>query len=76
MNETLKNLYDRFYTPLTASEASQEVEDAHRQLIQRLNKPERKLILRIIDAKDTSLRRGPSTASSVASSWRGNCPLN
>ena len=52
MNETLKNLYDRFYTPLTASGASQEIEDAHRQLIQRLNKPERKLILRIIDAKD------------------------
>lgn len=52
MNETLKNLYDRFYMPLTASGASQEIEDAHRQLIQRLNKPERKLILRIIDAKD------------------------
>ncbi len=52
MNETLKNLYDRFYMPLTASEASQEIEDVHRQLIQRLNKPERKLILRIIDAKD------------------------
>ena len=52
MNETLKNFYDRFYTPLTVSGASQEIEDVHRQLIQRLNKPERKLILRIIDAKD------------------------
>lgn len=51
MNETLKNLYDRFYMPLTVSK-TKEIEDAHRQLIQRLNKPERKLILRIIDAKD------------------------
>lgn len=52
MNETLKNFYERFCTPLTAFGVSQEIEDAHRQLIQRLNKPERKLILRIIDAKD------------------------
>ena len=52
MNETLKTLYDRFYTPLSIPDARQEIEDAHHQLIQRLGKPDRKLVLRIIDAKD------------------------
>ena len=53
MNETLKLLYDRFYTPLPMAEASHEVETCHRQLIERLDKPERKLVLRIIDAQDS-----------------------
>ena len=52
MNETLRLLYDRFYTPLPMVESEQEVENCHRQLIERLDKPERKLVLRIIDAKD------------------------
>ena len=47
MNETLKLLYDRFYTPLPLTEYEQEVEACHRQLIERLEKPERKLVLRI-----------------------------
>ena len=52
MNETLKALYDRFYTPLPIPDTRQEIEDTHYQLIQRLGKPERKLVLRILDAKD------------------------
>lgn len=52
MNETLKALYDSFYTPLSRDDTQREIEAAHRQLIQRLGKPERKLVLRIIDAKD------------------------
>ena len=52
MNKTLKTLYDRFYTPLPIPDARQEIEDAHHQLIQRLGKLDRKLVLRIIDAKD------------------------
>ena len=52
MNETLKLLYDRFYTPLPMAEANHEVETCHRQLIERLDKPERKLVLRIIDAQN------------------------
>ena len=47
MNETLKLLYDRFYTPLPMVGSEQEVETCHRQLIERLDKPERKLVLRI-----------------------------
>ena len=52
MNKTLRLLYDRFYTPLPMVESEQEVENCHRQLIERLDKPERKLVLRIIDAQN------------------------
>lgn len=54
MNETLKVLYDSFYQPLELTEEKQEIKDCHQQLIERLDKPERKLVLRIIDAKDRS----------------------
>ena len=54
MNETLKALYDSFYQPLELAEEKQEINNCHRQLIERLDKPERKLVLRIIDAKDRS----------------------
>ena len=46
MNETLRLLYDRFYTSPSMVESEQEVETCHRQLIERLDKPERKLVLR------------------------------
>ena len=52
MNETLRLLYDKFYTPLPMVESEQEVETCHRELIERLEKPERKLILQIIDAQN------------------------
>ena len=51
MNDTLKQLCNRFYTPLPMTEAEQEIEDCHKQLIERLEKPERKLVLRIMDAQ-------------------------
>ena len=54
MNETLKALYDSFYQPLDLTAEKQEIKDCHQQLIERLDKPERKLVLRIIDAKDRS----------------------
>ena len=50
MNHTLKLLYDRFYIPLSMEEAEQEIEVCHQQLIERLEKPDRKVVLRIIDA--------------------------
>ena len=52
MNETLKSLYDRFYTPLPLAEYEQEIETCHRQLIERLEKPEKKLVLQIIDTQN------------------------
>ena len=49
MNNTLKQLYNRFYAPLPIAEAEQEIESCHKQLIERLGKTERKLVLRIMD---------------------------
>ena len=52
MNEQLKALYDCFYEPLPAVRLKQEIEDCHQALITALEKPERRLVLQIIDAKD------------------------
>ena len=52
MNETLKALYDSFYTPLPMPDLEAEAKTAHRKLIKRLDKQERRLVLRIIDAQD------------------------
>lgn len=52
MNNILQSLYDQFYAPLPMTEDRQEIEQYHRMLIERLDKPERKLVLRIIDAGD------------------------
>ena len=52
MNNILQSLYDRFYTPLPMTEDRQEIEQYHRMLIERLDKPERKMVLRIIDAQN------------------------
>ena len=57
MHDTLKRLYDRFYTPLPMVESEQEVETCHRQLIERLGKPERKLVLQIIDAQNLMIEQ-------------------
>ena len=62
MNETLKSLHDRFYTPLPLAEYEQEVETCHHQLIERLEKPERKLVLRIIDTQNHTPFSGRQTA--------------
>ena len=52
-NELLKGLYDCFYTPPEFSEQEEEVTACHKALIEALAKPERKLVLRIIDARDS-----------------------
>ena len=52
MNDTLKLLYVRFYTALPMTEAEREVRLCHQQLIEQLEKPERKLVLQIIDAQN------------------------
>ena len=57
MNDILNQLYTRFYTPLPMGESEQEIEDCHRQLIERLDKPERKLVLRIIDAQNLMIEQ-------------------
>lgn len=52
MNEILTALYDSFYTPPQAVEAHTEIQAIHQQLIQKLDKSERRLVLRLIDTKD------------------------
>lgn len=78
MKVILKKLYDSFYIPLPLADAQQEVKDAHRQLIQRLSKPERKLVLHIIDAKDhiTEERSIDSFICSFELAWKLSTELN
>jgi len=52
MNELLKALYDSFYEKLPATQLKAEIEQCHQGLIVKLEKPERKLVLQIIDCKD------------------------
>ena len=51
MKTLLKDLYNCFYTPPEFSEQKQEVEECHQALIKALEKPERRLVLRIMDAQ-------------------------
>ena len=52
MNKTLKALYNSFYTPLPMPDLEAAAKSAHRKLIERLDKQDRRLILQIIDAQD------------------------
>ena len=52
MNELLKALYDGFYEKLPTTQLKAESERCHQELIEKLEKPERKLVLQIIDCKD------------------------
>ena len=52
MNELLEALYDNFYEKLPATQPKAEIERCHQELIKKLSKPERKLVLQIIDCKD------------------------
>lgn len=52
MDKLLRNLYDHFYQPLPNTQLKKEIEECHNQLIEVLEKNERRLVLQIIDAKD------------------------
>lgn len=51
-NKLLKELYDYFYVRPELDKQENEVEECHKALIAALEKPERKLVLRIIDAQN------------------------
>ena len=53
----LKRLYDCFYTWPEFSEQEEKVTACHKALIEALAKPERKLVLRIIDAQDSIIEQ-------------------
>ena len=57
MNKLLKDIYDCFYTPPEFSEQKQEVEECHQALIKALEKPERRLVLQIIDAQNLMIEQ-------------------
>ena len=78
MNEQLKALYDCFYEPLPAMRLKQEIEDCHQALIAALEKPERRLVLQIIDAKDQIAedRSIDSFISGFCLAWRLSHELN
>lgn len=78
MNKLLKDLYDCFYTPPELAATKREIEECHRALIEALGKPERRLVLKIIDVKDhisedTSL---DSFISGFRLAWRLSAELN
>lgn len=52
MDKFLENLYDSFYTPPDMEELKQEIKACYRTLLDRLDKPEQRLVLKIIDDKD------------------------
>ena len=78
MNELLKALYDNFYEPLPETELKKEIEDCHQKLIGALDKPERRLVLQIIDDKD-QIAENRSIDSFIAGfrlAWRLSNDLN
>ena len=77
-NKLLKELYDHFYTRPELDEQENEVEKCHKALIAALEKPERRLVLRIIDAQD-SIREQTSLDSFMAGfelAWRLSAELH
>lgn len=78
MNKLLKDLYDCFYTPPELSAQKQEVEECHQALINALDKPERRLVLQIIDAKDRIVEDTSvdSFISGFELAWRLSAELN
>ena len=78
MNKLLKDLYDCFYTPPELLTQKQEIEECHQALIEALEKPERRLVLQIIDAKDRIVEDTSidSFISGFALAWRLSAELN
>ena len=74
----LKDLYDCFYTPPKLPAQKQEIEECHQALSEVLGKPERRLVLQIIDAKDR-IAEDTSIDSFIAGfepAWKLSMELN
>ena len=78
MKTLLKDLYDCFYTPPEFSEQKQEVEECHQALIKVREKPERRLVLRIMDAQSLMAeeRSIDSFISGFELAWKLSMELN
>lgn len=74
----LRALYDCFYTRPRFDEQENKVGECHKALIEALAKPERKLVLRIIDAQDY-IKAETSVDSFIAGfelAWRLSAELH
>ena len=78
MKTLLKDLYDCFYTPPEFSEQKREVEECHQALIKVLEKPERRLVLRIMDTQSLMAeeRSIDSFISGFELAWQLSMELN
>ena len=76
--ELLKDLYDCFYTPPELPAQKRELDECHHALSEVLGKPERRLVLQIIDAKDR-IAEDTSIDSFIAGfglAWKLSIELN
>lgn len=78
MNRLFKDLHNCFYTPPQLSTERHEVNKCHQALIKALAKPERRLVLRIIDAKDRIIAYTSidSFISGFQLAWKLSAELN
>lgn len=77
MKTLLKDLYDCFYTQPEFSEQKQEVEECHQALIKVLEKLERRLVLRIMDAQSLMAEGSiDSFISGFELAWQLSTELN
>ena len=74
----LKDLYDCFYTPPELPAQKREIEECHQALIKVLEKPERRLVLRIMDTQSLMAeeRSMDSFISGFELAWRLSMELN
>lgn len=72
MQNPLDGLYEQYNRFVPDPEIQREIEACHQQLIRSLEKPERKLVLRIIDSKDliSGFRAKESFACGFWLAWR------
>ncbi len=77
-NKLLKELYDCFYTLPKHLAEQQEVEECHQALIKVLEKPERRLVLQIIDAQNqiAEVISRDSFVSGFRLAWKLSAELN
>ena len=77
-NKLLKDLYDYFYVRPELDEQENEVDECHKALIAALEKPERRLVLRIMDAQSLMAeeRSIDSFISGFELAWQLSMELN
>lgn len=72
MYDTLRELHCKFWKELPKPEIERQYDEAFRELMRRLEKLERKLVLRLLDTRACWQRTLRSTALRAASGLRWN----